>query len=175
MTETVRYHCESQGHEVDLPVDAENPQCPQDRSKLIRVSAPAIEASQTPVTPAEVAVPASSGESLRPVREVRITFEDAIVSVSAGTQVLLGRDPEYSPHAGFFGRDTHVSRRHAVLGLERDGRAWIRDCYSTNLTMVSGEALKPGAERNLRDRDQVRLCAAVAGTVDLVRRDSDDT
>jgi pSer/pThr/pTyr-binding forkhead associated (FHA) protein len=101
---------------------------------------------------------------------VRIEFDATVVDASRGEEVLLGRDPEYSPqHAEFFGTYPTVSRRHAILRLDDDGRAWIRDCYSSNLTRVNGEPLPAGKERELRTGDQVRLCAQLAGMVTLIR------
>jgi hypothetical protein len=53
--------------------------------------------------------------------------------------------------------------------MDDDGRAWIRDCYSSNLTRVNGEPLAAGEERELRTSDQVRLCAQLSGNVTLIR------
>ena len=68
---------------------------------------------------------------------------------------------------------SNVSRRHAELGLDEDGRAWIRDCYSTNLTRVDADPLAPGATRDLRDGNTVRLCQGVTGTIELIRENPD--
>jgi pSer/pThr/pTyr-binding forkhead associated (FHA) protein len=165
VAELRQYQCESQGHLYFFTAaDAENRCCDSDRSRLVPVDPPAS---------APVVVPTAGG-ALRPVLAVNITFGETVVTATPGEQVMMGRDPEYSPYAEFFGQHTHVSRRHAVLGLENDGRAWIRDCYSTNLTRVNAEPLPAGAERELRHKDQVRLCAAVIGMVGLVRKNSDD-
>lgn len=170
MAEVTRYVCESRGHPYSAPeIDTEDLRCYHDKSRLVPEDSTA---SPAPVVPV---VPPAGGGALRPVRAVSITFGETIVTATPGEQVMMGRDPWYSPYAEFFGRHTHVSRRHAVLGLEPDGRAWIRDCYSTNLTQVGAEPLPAGAERDLRHKDQVRLCAAVVGTVDLIRKDPDVT
>jgi len=164
------YRCESQGHLYAGAVRAaEDLYCDLDRSRLVLVDGTASPAPAMPV------VRPARDDSLRPVRAVRITFDDTVVTASLGEQVMLGRDPRCSPYAEFFGRHTQVSRRHAVLGLAADGRAWIQDWYSTNLTRVSGEPLPAGGERDLRPNDQVRLCADVAGKVEFVREDSDVT
>lgn len=68
--------------------------------------------------------------------------------------------------AGKLRSATH--RRHPILGLDLDGRAWIRDYYSTNLTKVNSEPVSTGQEHDLRNDDRIRLCANLAGTVELV-------
>jgi FHA domain-containing protein len=91
-----------------------------------------------------------------------------VVEVRRGEQVVLGRDRELSPHAGYFGAFEDVSRRHVTLRLDADGHAFVRDEYSTNWTIRNGSRLTPGTERRLRGGDQVRLGSHVCGLVELV-------
>ena len=159
------YVCESQGHRHFYATPpAPTQRCQHDQSALVPAGGSALPAPRRPVP------------GPRPVRRLRIAFDDTVVTVAAGEQVMLGRDPEYSPYAerlGRLGRHDNVSRRHAEVGLDADGRAWIRDWYSTNLTRVDTEPLPPGRGRDLRDGQTVRLCRTVAGTVELLREDPD--
>jgi len=90
------------------------------------------------------------------------------VELRRGDDVLLGRDAVLSGHAGFLRRFDDVSRRHATLRLDAEGRAFIRDEYSTNWTVRNGSRLVPGAECRLRDGDRIRLGAVLCGLVQLV-------
>ena len=160
------YRCESQGHSFTastLPADG---LCPNDRSRLVATDG---SAGPGPGTGAGGPAPAGPGAPRRLVRELRVVFGARTVSVAAGTETMLGRDPEYSVHADLFADHGNVSRRHAVLGLDPDGRAWIRDHYSTNLTKVSGQAVAVGGVHDLRHGDLVRLGADVTGTVELIK------
>lgn len=177
----VRYVCESNGHKYaadDLPANGTGPLlCAVDRSPLLLVGGAAARTPPGTTTPRTEAP--RRGESdgptggLRIAHTLRIAFDNTVVTVRRGEEVMLGRDPEYSPHAAFFGGYDNVSRQHAVLGLELDGRAWIRDCYATNLTKVNSEPVDVGKEQDLRHGDRVRLCANLAGTVELFREVSD--
>lgn len=164
MAEPTSYVCEN-GHKhsaADLPPGALR--CEIDKSPLRPAGEP------PPARP----VPSNGATgSLRVTRALRIVFEGTVLTVARGEQVMLGRDPEYSPHAPFFDAFDNVSRRHAIVGLDPDGRAWIRDYYSTNLTKVNSEPVSTGQECDLRDRDKIRLCANLIGTVELVREAPD--
>ena len=81
---------------------------------------------------------------------------------------MLGRDPAYSSVAGRFAEQPRVSRRHAVVGLDRDGTAWIRDCYALNATRLNGTAVGAGELRGLANHDRIRLCAGVNATIELI-------
>jgi hypothetical protein len=180
-----RYVCEREGHPYTAAdLSPGELRCAIDRSRLVPEdeSLPAATPARTqraavPDTNGATASAAGSpppsfrrGGSLRPAHSVRLEFGATVVDVSRGEEVLLGRDPEYSPqHAEFFGTYPTVSRRHAILRMDDDGRAWIRDCYSSNLTRVNGEPLAAGEERELRTSDQVRLCAQLSGNVTLIR------
>jgi hypothetical protein len=91
------------------------------------------------------------------------------LQVSAGQELVLGRDPVQSPVASTFSRFDNVSRRHATLGIDGNGQAWIRDERSTNGTFVNDRRLQPGEQTPLRDGDSLRLAADARGQVRLGR------
>ena len=158
------YTCRSGGHsfpegEVSPGPDGQL-RCPEDYSPL--------EANSAGKTGSD-----SSRPRLRPVRLLRISFDGGQVEVRPGERVLLGRDDEYSPHAELFVPHAGVSRRHATVGLEPDGRAWIRDEYASNQTKVNGDPLVPGGEQDLADENMIRLCVDTSGKVTLIRGDDD--
>ena len=173
------YVCRSQGHRVshDEPPGPDE-RCPLDNSTLVRMDGSAEptplsdQAAVTTSRPDRSSAPGQDNE-LRPVVRLHVMFGDIAVRVERGRQVMLGRDPEYSPYGEEFDQHNNVSRRHAEIGLDADGRAWIRDCYSTNLTRVDATALRPGQGGDLRHGSRVRLCQGMTGTVELVREDSD--
>ncbi|MCO5987981.1 FHA domain-containing protein [Actinoallomurus spadix] len=96
---------------------------------------------------------------------VFVQFSSGEVQVTAGQELVLGRDPVQSPVAGTFSRFDNVSRRHAVLGVDGTGQAWVRDERSTNGTFVNDRRLGPGEQAPLRDGDSVRLAADARGQV----------
>ncbi|VVJ15002.1 Uncharacterised protein [Amycolatopsis camponoti] len=156
------YLCEN-GHRFSADAVPENGLCPMDRSPVTADGA----VSEAP------AAPAPRTTRLRAVRELRVVFKTGTVAIAAGTEAMVGRDPEFSAHAKLFESDDSVSRRHAVFGLDEDGRAWVSDHYATNLTHVNGEALPPGKKHVLSQEDSVRLSLTVTGTVKLMRGDHD--
>jgi FHA domain len=87
------------------------------------------------------------------------------LEIAPGEEVELGRDPGYSPHAADLAADDTVSRRHAVLGLDVDGSAWIRDVGSANGTCVNHRRLPQHpnhpahgeAKHPLRNGDRLKL------------------
>ncbi|WP_306213500.1 FHA domain-containing protein [Actinoplanes sp. RD1] len=101
---------------------------------------------------------------------MRIMFQpdQYVITLRRGERTVLGRDPELSPHAAYLSRFPNVSRRHASLSLDSDGRASIRDEYSTNWTLHRAERLVPGHERELGDGDRIRLGADLSGEVRLL-------
>jgi hypothetical protein len=179
MTDT-RYQCESQGHLFAADAAPADMRCPRDRSPLLNAdgtkatlgdTAPAATEPETADPPA--ATPAARATGLRTVRQLRVEFDDGAVTLGSGAEAMLGRDPEYSAHTQLFDGHEDVSRRHAVLGLDENGQAWVRDCYATNLTKVNGEAVPPGGKKTVRNEDRLRLSASVTGTVKLIREDPD--
>lgn len=89
------------------------------------------------------------------------------VEIGHGRQVPLGRTPE-SPAEPYLRAFEYASRLHAVVWIDADGRAWIRDEGSKNATTVNGQDLEPRKKHPLRDGDTVvmgRAQAAVKLTV----------
>ncbi len=58
------------------------------------------------------------------------------IGLREGEMCRLGR--ETGPYADIFEARDNVSRLHAMIGVEEDGRAWIRDLGSMNGTFVNG-------------------------------------
>jgi pSer/pThr/pTyr-binding forkhead associated (FHA) protein len=106
-------------------------------------------------------------------RTLMVTFPDGQVTVPAGTTVLLGRAPECGPYAGVFASCDNVSRRHATLGAEPGGAAWVRDEKSINGTYVNGVRAEPGVRTGLRDGDILRFAADVEAQVRLLEPTDD--
>lgn len=79
------------------------------------------------------------------------------VALAPGARAVLGRDPNMSDVARLLEADEFVSRRHATIGTEPDGRPWIRDEYSTHGTFVNNERLPVGGSRPLHHNDRVRM------------------
>ena len=104
---------------------------------------------------------------------LRIAFPTGNVDVPAGTSVILGRDPAQSLVAAAFNQYDNVSRRHATVMVDDEGRASIRDEGSTNGTFVNGDRVLPGSEVRLVDGDRIRLAADVTGDVSLPREQPD--
>jgi FHA domain len=94
-----------------------------------------------------------------PVDHLEYVFVDTgrRIALAPGDHSVLGRDPKISPAAAYLRDDEWFSRRHATIGMEADGRPWIRDEYSTNGTYVNNQKLPPGSSRRLRHNDRVRI------------------
>ncbi|RMI38837.1 FHA domain-containing protein [Actinomadura harenae] len=98
---------------------------------------------------------------------LRVLFPTGELKLASGQSLVLGRDAGQSPVAATFTPYDNVSRRHSTVWLDQQGTAWVRDEGSTNGTFVNGERLPPRVDAPLRDGDQLRLAADVAGTVSL--------
>ncbi|ROQ34863.1 FHA domain-containing protein [Streptomyces sp. PanSC19] len=127
-------------------------------------TAPA-EARPTRTAPAEArlsrtaAVDARATRRDRPTTVLRIRFGAVERTVVPGGTLLLGRAPAAGATRGLLARHDNVSRRHATVGLEPDGTAWVRDEHSTNGTFVNGSPVGAGVRTPLRDGDVLRLAA----------------
>jgi hypothetical protein len=98
-----------------------------------------------------------------------VQFGSGELKVTPGQELVLGRDPVQSPVASTFSRFDNVSRRHAVVGVDGGGQAWVRDERSTNGTFVNDRRLGPGEQTSLRDGDSLRLAADARGQVRMAR------
>jgi pSer/pThr/pTyr-binding forkhead associated (FHA) protein len=95
-----------------------------------------------------------------------LTFPAGEVSVSRDREAQLGRDPGL-PHAHLFTAHDNVSRRHATVGMDETGRAWIRDDGSANGTFVNGPEIASATPHPLHDGDSVRLGAHLTAKVQI--------
>jgi FHA domain len=109
------------------------------------------------------------GKRLVPPRLV-LKFEfGATVELDRGESAELGRE---GPYARLF-RDSfpNVSRRHARVGVEPDGRAWIEPRLTPNGTFRGADAkeaeLEPEVRYPLQPDDQLRFALHAKASVIL--------
>jgi hypothetical protein len=129
------------------------------------------EAASRPWGPAPGAADSPATPKPRPVRRTTamvLTLETQDrdpypITVRPGERVLLGRDPRVALHTDFLGLFDTISRRHASLGLDEDGSAWLQDEYATNTIRVDFADVLPGTRVTLRDGASIQLCASVSG------------
>lgn len=100
---------------------------------------------------------ATRRDALGAVLRIRLDKEE--FAVTSGNTLLLGRDASAYRTGSLLERYDNVSRRHATLGVEADGTAWVRDEHSTNGTFINAAPLRPGVRAPLRDGDTLRLAA----------------
>lgn len=105
-----------------------------------------------PLTPTEVSL--------------RLKFGDKPVEVPS-SGLLLGRDPDQSPVADLFEDHDNISRKHATVGVEGNGKAWVRDEHSTNGTFVNNMKVAKGAKAALSNGDQLRMGSNMSAQVEL--------
>lgn len=96
---------------------------------------------------------------------LRLLFAGRPVEVPQAGSVLLGRDPDHSPVADLFTAHDNVSRRHASVGVDADGRAWVRDEHSTNGTFVNDKPVPGGQKATLAPGDRLRMASDVVAQV----------
>jgi hypothetical protein len=103
------------------------------------------------------------GRSLIPPA-LHLRFPDGEVELAPGARAELGRR---GPHGRAFRRHPNVSRRHAVVGADQDGRAWIEPLRTPNGTFVNGAEIPESVAKALVTGDSVRLARDVEGVVTL--------
>ncbi len=91
-------------------------------------------------------------------------FRDGNVELRAGQRAELGRQGPYSRLFRAFG---NVSRRHCVVGVDADGRAWIEAMPTANGTFLNEGEIAESLSLTLQTGDAVRLALHAAGTVTL--------
>lgn len=119
--------------------------------------------------PAPPPVPGAAGpaRTRRETRSLRLVFGARAVGVPDAGTMLLGRDPAVSPVAALFSDSDNVSRRHACVGVDADGSAWVRDENSTNGTFVNDKPVPSGRKTPLADGDRLRIASNVVARVEL--------
>jgi len=104
-------------------------------------------------------------ESLVPPR-LLLTWGAGTVRLDPGDSVQVGRE---GPHARLFRDHGNVSRRHAMVGVDQDGTAWIEPLPAAiNGTFRPGDTdneLLPGRRYELRDGETVRFARDVTASV----------
>ena len=93
-----------------------------------------------------------------------IAFNNGELRVAPGEELTLGRDPAY-PSAATLAEFDNVSRRHATVGVDRSGRAWVLDHDSTNGTFVDGVPVPSKTQTPLRDGSRLQLASDVVATI----------
>jgi hypothetical protein len=101
---------------------------------------------------------------------LRLYFSGQPVDIPLADTVLLGRDPDKSPVAALFANHDNVSRRHASVGAEPDGTAWVRDEHSANGTFVNDKRVPSGGTLPLMHGDQLRMASNVVAQVEFGHR-----
>jgi hypothetical protein len=101
---------------------------------------------------------------------VTITFGHGELRVAPGEELTLGRDPTYAS-AATLARFDNVSRKHATVGVDRSGRAWVLDHNSTNGTFVDGVPVTSTAQTPLRDGCRLQLASDVVATIRSAEED----
>ncbi|GAA2207293.1 hypothetical protein GCM10009850_027510 [Nonomuraea monospora] len=105
------------------------------------------------------------------VLAVRFAFGDVLPCPDS--PVRLGRDPLWSPYATSLSAHRNVSRRHATVGLDPDGGAWIDPEQTPNGTFRNGEELPPNRRHPLSRGDLVRLAAGPEGVVAVMNEEEE--
>ncbi|GID32029.1 hypothetical protein Abr02nite_70120 [Paractinoplanes brasiliensis] len=113
-------------------------------------------------------------ECLNPECRRSLTPPVLVVRFPTG-QVELGRDARVElgrrgPHAALFGSYPNVSRHHAVVGTDPNGRAWIEPVPTPNGTFLDGIEIPASERRLLRPETRVRFALHAEGVVHVYSR-----
>ncbi|GAA1255750.1 hypothetical protein GCM10009677_02130 [Sphaerisporangium rubeum] len=142
--------------------------CPHDYAPLVPSVVTAEAGGAVPIGTGPPGPGTRTGRTL-----LRLTFGDGdVVEVEPGTDVRLGRDPAWSPHADLLAPYGHMSRRHATVGLRESGTAWILvEPGTRNDTYAGDDLVEPGRRVALADGCVLRLSrrVPVRVTIELPR------
>jgi FHA domain len=136
-----------------------------------------LRAFPTPEKP-EAAAPSPADDDARvagtrrdavPGVRLRLTFSArgerlGDIEMRPDEELLVGREPA-SRCAELLAASDNVSRRHAVVGLDGDGAAWVRDEYSTNGTLLNDVPVRAGRRSVLQHGDRLAFGADVVAAV----------
>jgi hypothetical protein len=93
-----------------------------------------------------------------------LCFQDNEIEVNPGTHVELGRTGD---HGRVFRNFKNVSRRHATVGVEPDGTAWIQPFPTPNGTFIDGTEIPASARQPLRNGQRLRFALHAEGTATI--------
>lgn len=96
-----------------------------------------------------------------------VRFPTGQVELGRGTRVELGR---LGPHSRVFRSYPNVSRHHAVIGTDPNGRAWIEPVPTPNGTFLDGVEIPASERRVLRQDTRIRFALHAEGTVAVYSR-----
>jgi hypothetical protein len=96
-----------------------------------------------------------------------IRFDFGQVEIQPGDRAELGREGEYKR---LFRAYPNVGRRHADVGSDDDGTAWVVHRNETNDTYVNGETIERNERHPLKQGDRLRLARNAEGIVRIFRR-----
>lgn len=96
-----------------------------------------------------------------------LRFQRDEIEVNPGMQVELGRVGE---HSRLFRPYPNVSRWHAVVGVEPDGRPWIEPLLTPNGTFIDEIEIPALVRRPLRNGQRLRFAKHAEGTVTIYAR-----
>ncbi|NUS45238.1 MAG: FHA domain-containing protein [Mycobacteriaceae bacterium] len=94
--------------------------------------------------------------------EIAMGATGAVTRLEPGRPVLIGTD-ERSPFADHLRGKSQVASRHAMLGLDVDGRLWIRDEPGSPGVWVNGDQVTPGQKVTVMDGDTIGIGPDVPG------------
>ncbi|RSM64699.1 hypothetical protein DMB66_18810 [Actinoplanes sp. ATCC 53533] len=96
-----------------------------------------------------------------------VRFPAGHVELGRDTRVELGR---LGPHSALFRSYPNVSRHHAVIGTDPNGRAWIEPVPTPNGTFLDGVEIPASERRVLRQDTRIRFGLHAEGTVAVFSR-----
>ena len=96
-----------------------------------------------------------------------LRFAHGEIEVDLGSRAELGR---LGAHSRVFRTYPNVSRRHAVVGVDPDGRAWIEPLRTPNGTFLDGDEIPAEVRHPLRTGHKMRLALHAEGTAIVYTR-----
>ncbi|MFI1461827.1 FHA domain-containing protein [Nocardia carnea] len=117
-------------------------------------------------------LPADAVRVAAPV-QLRLGGPDATpIHLEPGRPIVLGTTPE-SPLAAQLRQAEGIGNKHATLGLDHDGRLWIRDHPGSNGVWVNGDRIDAGQRVTINEGDRIGLGPEFVSTARLGGPDTD--